>query len=175
MRKYLLGFFVLVNVYCFKVVTIRTKPPRTDGSGQENSSQDENPKIDREFARELAREFGREFAREFAPNERLFRSIKFEQKDMEITRNQWKVLAGGFRKSAPIAFSLFGGCFEFYEKHPDCFSISSIDNLPQNLNWQTEVSDMSLLPLKQKKVEHGKSLRDFSYSKNDFIQTQTVQ
>ena len=25
---------------------------------------------------------------------------------------------------------------EFYQKHPDCFSISSIDNLPEDLKWQ---------------------------------------
>ena len=85
-EKYLPGFFVLVNVYWFQGCdNPQLKPPRTDGSGQENSSHDENRKIDREFARELAREFGREFAREFA--RQMKNNLSHEDIDFSMDKN----------------------------------------------------------------------------------------
>ena len=112
MRKYLIGFFVLVNVYWFQGCdNPQLKPPRTDGSGQENSSQDENRKIDREFARELAREFGKRFAREFA----LHMKGNLSHQDMKFVKdkNDTKSMEGeDWRgKVHPLLVSLFGGCF----------------------------------------------------------------
>ena len=153
MRKYLLGFFVLVNVYWFQGCdNPQLKPPRTDGSGQENSSQDENPKIDREFARELAREFGREFAREFALQMKGYSdpsNLKFV-KDINVTKSMEGVM-GGAGKVHPLLSHCSEDVLEFYEKHPDCFSISSIDNLPQNLNWQDGSEEHEFASPKAKK------------------------
>mgnify|MGYP004128853553 FL=1 len=91
-------------------------------------------KIDREFARELAREFGREFAIEFARQMKGSSSpvnLDFV-KDINVTKSSEGLLSGG-GKVHPLLAHCSEDVLEFYQKHPDCFSISSIDNLPQGL------------------------------------------
>jgi len=93
-------------------------------------------KIDREFARELAREFGREFAIEFARQMKGSSSpvnLDFV-KDINVTKPSEGLLSGG-GKVHPLLAHCSEDVLEFYQKHPDCFSISSIDNLPEDLKW----------------------------------------
>ncbi len=93
-------------------------------------------KIDREFARELAQEFGREFAIEFARQMKGSSSpvnLDFV-KDINVTKSSEGLLSGG-GKVHPLLAHCSEDVLEFYQKHSDCFSISSIDNLPEDLKW----------------------------------------
>ena len=115
----------------------KLKPPREDSSHENQETTEGAGKVDREFARELAREFGREFAIEFA------RQMKDSSnpinlgfvKDLNVTKSMEGIL-GGDGKVHPLLAHCSEDVLEFYHKHPDCFSISSIDNLPNDLNWQ---------------------------------------
>jgi len=138
MRKYLPGFFVLVNVYWFQGCdNPQLKPPRTDGSGQENSSHDGNRKIDREFARELAREFGREFAREFA--RQMKNNLSHEDIDFSMDKNDSLEITGlsdSMGNPHPFLSHCSEEVLEFYKRHDDFFVISSSDKIPADLKWE---------------------------------------
>ena len=109
-------------------------------------------KIDREFARELAREFGREFAIEFARQMKGSSSpvnLDFV-KDINVTKSSEGLLSGG-GKVHPLLAHCSEDVLEFYQKHPDCFSISSIDNLPEDLKWMDGSDEQEFASPKAKK------------------------
>ena len=114
----------------------KLKPPREDSTQENQEMAGGAEKIDREFARELAREFGREFAIEFARQMKGSSSpvnLDFV-KDINVTKSSEGLLSGG-GKVHPLLAHCSEDVLEFYQKHPDCFSISSIDNLPEDLKW----------------------------------------
>ena len=109
-------------------------------------------KIDREFARELAREFGREFAIEFARQMKGSSSpvnLDFV-KDINVTKSSEGLLSGG-GKVHPLLAHCSEDVLEFYQKHSDCFSISSIDNLPEDLKWMDGSDEQEFASPKAKK------------------------
>ena len=123
-----LSLIITACTFLFSCDSPKLKPPRED-SNQENQQTTEGVgKIDREFARELAQEFGREFAIEFA------RQMKGSSnpvnldfvKDINVTKSSEGLLSGG-GKVHPLLAHCSEDVLEFYQKHPDCFSISSID------------------------------------------------
>ena len=115
----------------------KLKPPREDSNQENQEISTGGGTIDREFARELAREFGREFAIEFARQMRGSSNLdKFDfTKDDNVTQPMEGLISEGGAVH-PLLAHCSEDVLEFYQKHPDCFSISSIDTLPNDLNWQ---------------------------------------
>ena len=159
MRKYLIGFFVLVNVYCFKVATIRN-------SNHPEQMVQVRKTLHKTKTQRLivnspvnCREF-REFAREFALHMKGYSdpsNSKFV-KDINVTKSM-KVLWVEPEKCTHC-FLIVRRMFWNFRKASGLFFDLSIDNLPQNLNWQDGSEEHEFASLKQKKVEHGKSLRE---------------
>ncbi len=131
------SFIVTLGLFFCSCDNPKLKPPRGDSNQENQDMEGSEGNIDREFARELAREFAREFAVEFA------RQLKGSSKDfsLDFVENiEVKKSMEGLRDKDGKVHPLIAHCsedvLEFYQKHPDCFSISSIDNLPKDLNWQ---------------------------------------
>jgi microcin C transport system substrate-binding protein len=136
--KYLNLFYIIsAGIFFSSCDSPQLKPPREDSNRENEEIRAGDEKIDREFARELAREFGREFAIEFA------RQIKEHAgplnlgsvKEMNVTEPM-EGLVNQSGEVHPLLAHCTEDVLEFYQKHPDCFSISSIDNLPEDLKWQ---------------------------------------
>ena len=130
------SLFITVCMFFAGCDSPKLKPPREDSNQENQEMAGGAEKIDREFARELAREFGREFAIEFARQMKGSSSpvnLDFV-KDINVTKSSEGLLSGG-GKVHPLLAHCSEDVLEFYQKHPDCFSISSIDNLPENLKW----------------------------------------
>ena len=105
----------------------KLKPPREDSNQKNQEIAGGGGTIDREFARELAREFGREFAIEFArqmkdsPN-----LVKFDfEKEGNVTKPMEDLIGEG-GEVHPLLAHCSEDVLEFYQKHPDCFSISQL-------------------------------------------------
>ena len=135
--KHLNTFIVITAVIFFSSCeNPKLKPPR-ENANQDNKEQPGVDGIDREFARELAREFGREFAIEFA--RQLKGSNNPVNFDFSKDSNNTQSIEGYIVKEGKV-HPLLAHCsedvLEFYQKHPDCFSILSTDSLPENLKWQ---------------------------------------
>ena len=135
--KHLNAFIVITAVIFFSSCeNPKLKPPR-ENANQDNKEQPGADGIDREFARELAREFGREFAIEFA--RQLKGSNNPVNFDFSKDSNNTQSIEGHIVKEGKV-HPLLAHCsedvLEFYQKHPDCFSILSTDSLPENLKWQ---------------------------------------
>ena len=128
--------FITVCMFFAGCDSPKLKPPREDSTQENKEMAGGAGKIDREFARELAREFGREFAIEFArPMKGSSSPANLDfVKDINITKSSEGLLSGG-GKVHPLLAHCSEDVLEFYQKHPDCFSISSIDNLPEDLKW----------------------------------------
>ena len=130
------SLFITVCMFFAGCDSPKLKPPREDSNQENKEMAGGAEKIDREFARELAREFGREFAIEFARQMKGSSSpvnLDFV-KDINVTKSSEGLLSGG-GKVHPLLAHCSEDVLEFYQKHPDCFSISSIDNLPEDLKW----------------------------------------
>ena len=82
----------------------------------------------------MAREFGREFAvarqmKDYANPANLdFVS------DINATQPTEGLMLGG--EVHPLLAHCTEDVLEFYQKHLDCFSISSLEDLPQDLEWK---------------------------------------
>ena len=145
-------FFITVCMFFAGCDSPKLKPPREDSTQENQEMAGGAKKIDREFARELAREFGREFAIEFARQMKGSSSpvnLDFV-KDINVTKSSEGLLSGG-GKVHPLLAHCSEDVLEFYQKHPDCFSISSIDNLPEDLKWMDGSDEQEFASPKAKK------------------------
>ena len=144
--------FITVCMFFAGCDSPKLKPPREDSTQENQEMAGGAGKIDREFARELAREFGREFAIEFARQMKGSSSpvnLDFV-KDINVTKSSEGLLSGG-GKVHPLLAHCSEDVLEFYQKHPDCFSISSIDNLPEDLKWMDGSDEQEFASPKAKK------------------------
>ena len=144
--------FITVCMFFAGCDSPKLKPPREDSNQENQEMAGGAGKIDREFARELAREFGREFAIEFARQMKGSSSpvnLDFV-KDINVTKSSEGLLSGG-GKVHPLLAHCSEDVLEFYQKHPDCFSISSIDNLPEDLKWMDGSDEQEFASPKAKK------------------------
>ena len=146
------SLFITVCMFFAGCDSPKLKPPREDSNQENQEMAGGAGKIDREFARELAREFGREFAIEFARQMKGSSSpvnLDFV-KDINVTKSSEGLLSGG-GKVHPLLAHCSEDVLEFYQKHPDCFSISSIDNLPEDLKWMDGSDEQEFASPKAKK------------------------
>ena len=118
----------------------KLKPPRENTEESSDKRASKGLPIDREFARELAREFAKEFAREFSQqfkdsNASIGLGSGFSGTPIESNREIGS-LANSEGKPHPLLAHCAEDVFEFYQSHPDCFSIKTRAEIPQGLNWQ---------------------------------------
>ena len=129
------SLIITLGIFFSSCDNTKLKPPREDAN-QDNKELAEGGGIDREFARELAREFGREFAVEFARQMKDYANpanLDFVS-DINATQPTEGLMLGG--EVHPLLAHCTEDVLEFYEKHLDCFSISSLEDLPQDLEWK---------------------------------------
>jgi microcin C transport system substrate-binding protein len=129
--------FILINLFFTSCDNPKLKPPREDDNSDRKEMGANNRNIDREFARELAREFGREFAIEFA--RQMKGSSNKVNMDFAMELNSTESPSGltdGQGKPHALLAHCSEDVLDFYRKHSDCFSISSMDEIPQGLIWQ---------------------------------------
>ena len=144
------SLIITLGIFFSSCDNTKLKPPREDAN-QDNKELSEGGGIDREFARELAREFGREFAVEFARQMKDFANpanLDFVS-DINATQPTEGLMLGG--EVHPLLAHCTEDVLEFYQKHPDCFSISSLEDLPQDLEWKDGSGEEEFASPKAKK------------------------
>ena len=144
------SLIITLGIFFSSCDNTKLKPPREDAN-QDNKELSEGGGIDREFARELAREFGREFAVEFARQMKDFANpanLDFVS-DINATQPTEGLMLGG--EVHPLLAHCTEDVLEFYQKHPDCFSISSLEDLPQDLEWKDGSEEEEFASPKAKK------------------------
>ena len=144
------SLIITLGIFFSSCDNTKLKPPREDAN-QDNKELAEGGGIDREFARELAREFGREFAVEFARQMKDYANpanLDFVS-DINATQPTEGLMLGG--EVHPLLAHCTEDVLEFYQKHLDCFSISSLEDLPQDLEWKDGSEEEEFASPKAKK------------------------
>ena len=144
------SLIITLGIFFSSCDNTKLKPPREDAN-QDNKELAEGGGIDREFARELAREFGREFAVEFARQMKDYANpanLDFLS-DINATQPTEGLMLGG--EVHPLLAHCTEDVLEFYQKHLDCFSISSLEDLPQDLEWKDGSEEEEFASPKAKK------------------------
>ena len=116
----------------------KLKQPRESSSEQTDEKPDNSGRVDQEFTRELAREFAREFVQEFA--KQLNHKNFVLETNESLKNNDNPPVKVGLVDTNGNPHPMLSHCsedvLEFYQKHADCFSILSPEQIPKNLNWQ---------------------------------------